>query len=130
MKKVLYSLNGLGLVSLLLMGTVVSHAYADSNCHPKSPLHGAYVFSQVAPVVPGVTGPVTEAGTMNVDDCGNVTGHGVFDASVISGVEFDFDGLCVLRASGYEADCTLSALGTANIGRYCVMTGKSHEGCF
>jgi hypothetical protein len=93
-------------------------------------LRGTYVFSQVAYVVPGVTGPVTEAGTINVDGCGNLTGHGVLDASVTAGFEFDFDGTCVLRASGAEMDCTLTALGTSNIGRYCVLTGKNLWGCF
>ncbi len=130
MKKLLHSLGGLGLVSLLVMGTSVSSSYAGDKCQPKSPLRGAYVFSQVAHVVPDVPGPVTEAGIINVDDCGNVTGHGVIDASTISGFEFDFDGSCVIRASGYEMDCTLSALGTTNIGRYCVMTRKGDDGCF
>jgi hypothetical protein len=130
MKSVFYSLSGLGLVSILMMGALVSRAQAGSHgggqCLPKSPLRGTYVFSQVAYVVPGVTGPVTEAGTITVDDCGNLSGHGVFDASVTSGVEFDFAGTCVLRESGAEADCTL----TGNIGRYCVLTGRSLGGCF
>lgn len=130
MKRLLYSLSGVGLVSILIMGALVSRSHAGDKCRPKSPLRGTWVFSQVAYVVPGVTGPVTEAGTINVDDCGNVTGHGVLDASVTSGFEFDFDGTCVIRESGSEMDCTLNALGTVNIGRYCVMTGKNNGGCF
>lgn len=130
MKRQLRLLCGLGSISLLVMGTSVSSSYAGDKCRPKNPLRGTYVFSQVAYVVPGVTGPVTEVGTVNVDDCGNLTGHGVIDASTISGFEFDFDGACVIRASGSEIDCTLSALGTTNIGRYCVMTRKGDDGCF
>ena len=128
MKKLLYALGGLGLVSLFVMEASVSSSYADGNCQPKSPLRGSYVFSQVAPVVPGLPG-ATEAGTFTVDECGDSIGHGVFNGPGFSGFEFDFAGPCVLRASGYEADCTLNSLfGTSH--RYCVLTGKGGEGCF
>ena len=128
MKKLLYALGGLGLVSLLVMGTSVSRAYADGTCQPKSPLRGAYVFKQVAYAIPNF-GPATEAGTFTVDECGDSIGHGVFNGPGFSGFEFDFAGSCGLRASGSEADCTLNSLfGTSH--RYCVLTGKGGEGCF
>ena len=130
MKRLLYSLGGLGLVSILVIGTSVFSSHAGDKCRPKSPLRGTWVFSQVAYVVPGITGPVTEVGIINVDECGNTTGHGVFDASNIPGFPFDFDGPCVIRDSGFEVDCTLSALGTTDIGRYCVLIGKNDKGCF
>ena len=128
MKKQLRLLCSLGLVSLLGMGASVSRSYADGSCQPKSPLRGAYVFSQVAPIVPGLPG-ATEAGPITVDECGELTGHGVFNGPGFSGFEFDFAGSCVLRTSGYETDCTLNSIfGTSH--RYCVLTGKGGEGCF
>jgi hypothetical protein len=128
MKKQLRLLYGLGLVSLFIMGTSVSSSYADGKCRPKSPLRGTYVFSQVVPVIPGLPS-ATEVGTITVDDCGNLIGYGVFNGPGFSGFEFDFEGPCVLRASGYEADCTLtSTFGTAH--RYCVLMGKGGAGCF
>ncbi len=132
MKRLLYSLSGLGLISILIMGALVSSSYANDKCRPKSPLRGTWVYSEVGYVILGITGPVTEAGIINVDECGNVTGHGVFDASDSSGVEFGFDGACVIRKSGAEVDCTLNApaLNLVNVGRYCVMTGKNDGRCF
>ena len=60
MKSLFYSLSGVGLVSILILGALVSRAHAGPHagdqCRPKSPLRGTYVFSQVAYVVPGVTG--------------------------------------------------------------------------
>lgn len=123
MNKQVRLFGGVGLLSFLIMGAMVSNGHADGACHPKSPLRGAYVLNQVGYVVPGVPG-ATVAGTITVDECGNTTGHGVFNVQDFSGVEFDWTGPCVLRPSGYEADCTLN--GAA--GRYCVLT-RNDEGC-
>ena len=125
MNKQLRLLAGFGLLSLFVMGASVSSSYADGACNPKSPLRGTYVLRQVAYAIPNF-GPATEAGTLKVDDCGNTVGHGVFNGPGFSGVEFDWEGPCVLRPSGYEADCVLNG----NVGRYCVLTGKGGEGCF
>ena len=129
MKKQLHILGRLGLFSLLVLATSSSRAYADGTCNPKSPLRGAYVLRQVAYAIPNF-GPATEAGTLKVDDCGNTVGHAVFNGPGFSGFEFDWEGPCVLRASGYETDCTLSSGGATDLGRYCVLTGKGGEGCF
>jgi hypothetical protein len=125
MNKQLRLLCGFGLLSLLVMGTAVSSAYADGKCNPKSPLRGTYAFKQVAYAIPSF-GPATEAGTLKVDECGYTVGHGVFNGPGYSGFEFDWEAPCVLRASGYEADCTLAG----GMKRYCVFSGKGGGGCF
>ena len=133
MKRLLYSLSGLGLISILIMGALVSSSHADDKCRPKSPVRGTWALSEVGYVIPGIPGPLTEVGIINVDECGSVTGHAVFDASDSSGgADYDIDGACVMRKSGGEMDCTLSApdLGLFKVGRYCVMTGKNDGGCF
>src|SRR5262245_30875597 len=131
MKKLLYSLGSLGLVSLLIMGTSVSSAYAGDNCQPKSPVRGTWSYSQstqtfYTPLSLFI--PATEVGTANIDACGNLTGHGSFNDPA-GGVEFDFDGKCVLRENGGNVmDCTFSALGETT-SQVCVLMEKTGE-CF
>jgi hypothetical protein len=131
MKKLLYSLSGLGLVSLLVMGTSVSSSYAGDNCQPKSPVRGTWSFSQSAQSfnsAPPLFIPITEVGTANIDACGNLTGQGISNDPA-GGSEFPFDGKCELRENGDNVmDCTFHALGQTN-SEVCVLMEKTGE-CF
>jgi hypothetical protein len=133
MKKQLRLLYGLELVLLFIMGTSVSSSYANGNCRPKSPVRGAWSFSQsvqsfYSDGTLALFIPATEVGTAHIDACGNLTGHGILNDPA-GGSEFEFDGNCVLRENGGTVmDCTLNALGQTS-SEVCVLMEKVGE-CF
>ena len=62
-----------GFVAILVMGTAVSGARADSK---KSPLRGHWSVSAVIQIEPAFGGaPATGVGVLTVDDSGGYTGH-------------------------------------------------------
>jgi hypothetical protein len=80
MKKFLYSLSGLGLVSILVMGASVSSADGDKQ---KSPLRGAWSWSQFVPATTafGTPSPIptAAAGTLFMNADNSFTGHAVLN---------------------------------------------------
>ena len=102
MKHFLYTLSGLGLVSILIMGTSVSSTSADPK---KSPLRGAWSFSQFVPATTafGTPTPIptAAAGTFIMNEDNSFTGHAVLDTPLPSPpgptFELDFNGSCTFR---------------------------------
>jgi hypothetical protein len=137
MKNSLYWLGGVGLASLLILGTTVREIQAEGR---KSPLRGAWSFSQF---VPGTTGfgtptpiPTAAAGTLLMDENNHFTGHAVLDTPLPlpnPTFELDFEGSCTFRQGDAKngVDCTLDVpgFGLSNVGRFCVVMGGRGE-CF
>ncbi len=136
MKQFLYSLSGLGLVSILVIGIAVSSARADSK---KSPLRGAWSFSQFVPATTALGTPdpipTAAAGTFFMNDDNSFTGHAVLDTPLPPGptFELDFNGSCTFRQGDAKngMDCTLDvpAFGLSGVGRFCVVMADRGE-CF
>ena len=126
MKKLSYLLSSVGFFSIFVMGIASGSARADE---AKSPLRGAWSFSQFIPV--NVFGPTAAAGTFIMNEDNSFTGHGVVDTAP-STFELDFTGSCTFRQGGIEngMDCTINvpAFGLTE-GRFCVVMGKRGE-CF
>ena len=137
MKKVLYSLSGLGLVSLLILGTSASSTYAENK---KSPLRGAWSFSEFVPATPAFGTPTqiptASAGTLFMQEDNSFTGHTVVNTGLDSPLgpvlEFDLNGSCMFRPGGITngMDCTVEVPAIpASLGLFCVaMAGRG--GCF
>jgi hypothetical protein len=141
MKRLLFSLSSLGLVSLLIMGASVSNASAENK---KSPLRGAWSFSQFVPATTLLGTPtpipVAAAGTLLIGDDNSFTGHAVFNTPAPPlapplgpVIELDFNCSCTFRQGEVTSgmDCTLNFpdFGLLDVGRFCVvMAGKG--GCF
>lgn len=131
MNKQFRVLSGFGLLALLVMGTVVPNSQADNGCLPKSPVRGAWSFSQSTQTFYpplSLLIPATEVGTLTIDACGHSTGHGTIN-DLAGGIEFDFTGDCVLRENGGTVmDCTNHAFGeTSSV--VCALMEKTGE-CF
>ena len=137
MKKFFYLFSGLGLVSILIIGIAVSSARADSK---KSPLRGAWSFSQFVPTVTTLAPepiPTAAAGTLFMDADNNFTGRAVLNAAppspIAPVVELDFKGSCTFRPGGVKngMDCTLNVpdFGLFSVGRFCVVMANEGE-CF
>ena len=102
MKKFLSSLSGLGLVSLLVMGTSASSTHAKNN---KSPLRGTWSFSEFVPATPAFHTPTpiptASAGTLFMKEDNSFTAHTVVntDQDFPFGpvLEFDLTGSCTFR---------------------------------
>lgn len=130
MNKQLRLLGSFGLLSLLLMGTAISSAYANGKCNPKSPTRGTWSFSQSTQTFfdpLSIFSPGTEVGTFTNDECGHTVGHGIFN-DALGSLEFDFTGDCVFRADGLTMDCTLQS-GSETNNVVCTMMEKQGE-CF
>jgi hypothetical protein len=137
MKNSLYWLGGLALTAVLILGTTVGDTQAEGK---KSPLRGAWSFSQFVPATAalGTPSPIptASAGILIMDDSNNFTGHAVLDTPLPppnSTFELDFQGSCTFRQGNAKngMDCTLDvpAFGLSNVGRFCVvMAGRG--GCF
>jgi hypothetical protein len=137
MKKFFYLFSGLGLVSILIIGIVVSSVRADNE---KSPLRGAWSFSQFVPTVITLAPepiPAAAAGTLFMDADNNFTGRAGLNTALPSPVapvvELDFNGSCTFRPGGLKngMDCTLDvpAFGLSDVGRFCVVMEARGE-CF
>ena len=143
MKKALYWLSSLVLVSVLFLGTVDHEARADRDFRPeskKSPLRGTFSFSQFVPTTTtfGTPNPIptAPAGILIMDDNNNFTGHAVLDTPLPVAnptFELDFQGSCTFRQGDIKngMDCKLDvpAFGLSNVGRFCVVMG-GQGGCF
>lgn len=72
MKKPLRLLCSLGFISLLGSGVSVVNSYANEECpDPRSPLRGAWSYSQVEEIVPLFGNfPITAVGVLKIDNCG------------------------------------------------------------
>jgi len=135
MKRSLYSLSVLGVGSLLFLGLTVLDSHAGENCNPKHPLRGLWSFDQFVPSFgpdrPGPLPPipVTEIGNLNMDECGNFEGHGIFNAPNLVGA-FDFNGHCETPEAGL-LNCTVHApaVGLVNGIRACVASARKGA-CF
>ncbi len=137
MKKFLSSLSSVGLVSLLILGTSASRTHAENK---KSPLRGAWSFSEFVPATPafGTPTPIptASAGILFMKEDNSFTGHTVvntgLDAPLGPALELDFEGSCTVRQGDLKTgmDCTLEVPAiSASLGLFCVaMTG--HGGCF
>jgi hypothetical protein len=134
MKHFLYILSGLGLVSVLILGTSVSSASADPQ---KSPLRGAWSFSQFVPATTALGTPTpiptAAAGTLLMNEDNSFTGHAVLDTPLPPPVgptfEFDFSGDCTFRQGdvkkGLDCSVDVPAFGLSDVGRFCVvMAGR------
>ena len=128
MKKFLSSLSGLGLVSLLLLGTSASNTHAENK---KSPLRGAWSFSEFVPATPafGTPTPIptASAGWLSMNEDNSFTGHTVvntgLDAPAGPKLEFDFNGSCTFREGGIKKgmDCTIEVPAVpVSLGLFCV----------
>ena len=137
MKQFLYSLSGVGLVSILVLGASVSSADGDKQ---KSPLRGAWSFSQFVPTTTALGPPAiptASAGTLFMKDDNSFTGHAVLNTPLSSplgpALELDFNGRCTFREGGVKngLDCTLDvpAFGLSGVGRFCIVMANSGE-CF
>ncbi len=138
MKNFLYSLSGLGLVSIFIIGIAVSSARADKQ---KSPLRGAWSFSQFVPATTALGTPepipTAAAGTLFMKDDNSFTGQAVLNTPLSSplgpALELDIDGTCTFRPGGVKngMDCLVNvpAFGLSGVGRFCVVMANS-EGCF
>ena len=114
MKKFLSSLSGLGLVSLLIMGTSASSTHAKNN---KSPLRGTWSFSEFVPATPAFHTPTpiptASAGTLFMKEDNSFTAHTVVntDQDFPFGpvLEFDLTGSCTFRPGGITngMDCSV-----------------------
>lgn len=139
MRKFLYLLSGLGLVSILVLGPSISPTHADNN----SPLRGAWSFSQFVPATTLLGTPtpipITAAGTLLMDEDNGFTGHAVFNTPLPPEtppgpvIELDFNGSCTFRQGDIRngMDCTFDFpdFGLLGVGRFCVvMAGRG--GCF
>ena len=122
MKRLLYSLSGLGLVSLLVLGTLALGAKAEAQCpDPHSPVRGTWSFSQLdmLPLITG--GPVTtEVGVLTIDECGIIHGSGTINTPVPPNpLTFTFTGTITTAADG-TAVARLTAFGQT-FGEACVL---------
>jgi hypothetical protein len=137
MKRVLYSLRALGVVSILVMGTSVGSAHADNN---KSPLRGRWSSSQVNEITPAVGGaPVTIISTMTVDESGGVTGHSTLNSPctvigpaclIPNGLALDFEGTITANPDGTAvATFVTPAFGNSTVNYACVLMEKQGD-CF
>jgi hypothetical protein len=137
MKRLLYSLSGLGLVSLLVLGTSASSTHAENN---KSPLRGDWSFSEFVPATPafGTPTPIptASAGWLSMNEDNSFIGHTVvntgLDAPLGPKLEFDLNGSCTFREGGITngMDCTIDVPAIpASLGLFCVaMEGRG--ACF
>ena len=102
MQKFLSSLSGLGLVSLLVMGTSASSTHAKNN---KSLLRSTWSFSEFVPATPAFHTPTpiptASAGTLFMKEDNSFTAHTVVntDQDFPFGpvLEFDLTGSCTFR---------------------------------
>jgi len=137
MKNSHYWLGGVGLASLLILGTTVREIQAEGR---KSPLRGAWSFSQFVPSTTGFGTPTpistAAAGTLLMDENNHFTGHAVLDTPLPlpdPTFEFDFEGSCTFRQgdakNGMDCKLDVPAFGLVNVGRFCVvMAGRGQ--CF
>jgi hypothetical protein len=137
MKKFLYSLSSLGLVSLLVMEAWVSSTHAENN---KSPLRGDWSFSEFVPTTTGFGTPTpiptASAGVLFIKEDNSFTGYTVvntgLDAPLGPVLEFALNGSCTFREGGIKngADCTVEVPAiSASLGLFCVaMAGRG--ACF
>jgi hypothetical protein len=136
MKRLLYSLSVLGLGSLLFLGLTVLDSHAEENCNPKHPLRGLWSYDEFVPYfdpdgadpLPPIPG--TEIGNLNMDECGNFEGRGIFNAPNLVGGPFDFTGHCGIPEAGL-LKCTVNApaFGIVNGIRACVASARQGA-CF
>ncbi|MGH9425000.1 MAG: hypothetical protein ACRD2L_01645 [Terriglobia bacterium] len=136
MKKFLCSVS-LGLVSLLILDISAGSTHAENK---KSPLRGAWSFSEFVPATPafGTLTPIptTSAGWLSIDENNHFTGHTVvntgLDAPLGPALELDLTGSCTLRQGDLKTgmDCTIEVPAiSASLGLFCVaMTGRG--ACF
>ena len=138
MKRLLYSLSGLGLVSILVMGAWVSNTRAD---HEKSPLRGTWSFSQFDPSTTLLTPnpiPVTAVGTLVMGENNSFTGHGVFNTPVagLQTIELDLNGGCTVRNGKVSdgLDCLFNFsnrdFNLPGVRRFCVVMANDNGQCF
>ena len=135
MKHFLYSLSGLGLVSILVMGASVSSARADNQ---KSPLRGTWSFSQVVPATTALGTPepipTAAAGTLVMNADNSFTGHAVLNTPLGEAVDLDFHGDCTVRdgdiSKGLDCRLNFPSFGLADLGRFCVVMGNDRGQCF
>ena len=132
-KRLLYSLSGLGLVSLLVLGTSALGSKAEAQCpDPHSPVRGPWSFSEVHEVTAALGGkPSTEVGVFTVDACGNLTGSGtvntpcaVIDSTcpIPNPLVFTFNGTITTNDDG-TAGVSVTAFGQT-FSRACVLMNK------
>jgi hypothetical protein len=137
MKNSRYWLGGFALTAVLILGTTVHDTQAEGR---KSPLRGAWSFSQFVPATAALGTPTpiptAAAGTFLMDDNNHFTGHAVLDTPLPipnPTFEFDFEGSCTFRQGNAKngMDCKLDApaFGLFNVGRFCVVMG-GRGGCF
>lgn len=137
MKKALFWLGSLAFTSILILGVTARATHAESK---KSPLRGAWSFSQFVPatLALGTSSPIptAAAGTLLMDDNNHFTGHVVLDTPLPlpnPTFELDFEGNCTFRQGDARngVDCTLDApaFGLFNVGRFCVVMAGRGE-CF
>lgn len=140
MKRLLYSLRSLGLISLLVMGASVSSTRADNT---KSPLRGTWSFSQFVPATTLLGTPtpipVAAAGTLVMGDDNSFTGHGVFNTPLSPPLgpvlELDLlNGICTVRngnvSNGLDCRFDIPSFGLSNVGRFCVVMANDRGQCF
>jgi hypothetical protein len=120
---------------ILFLGLTVLASHAEENCNPKHPLRGLWSYDELVPYFdPDGTGPLppipgTEIGNLNMDECGNFKGHGIFNAPNLV-VAFDFNGTCRIPKDGL-LNCTVNApaFGLENGIRACVASARQGA-CF
>ena len=125
----------LGLVTMLVLGTLFTAAHANSKClGGGNPLRGIWSFSQFAPFVgaPGADPvPLTEIGNLIMDQCGNYTGSAFLNAPNFTG-PLSFDGRCGNpNNSAGLLTCTVNSAEFGLVGaiRECVASAKKGR-CF
>ncbi|HEV8713608.1 MAG TPA: hypothetical protein VGX03_12370 [Candidatus Binatia bacterium] len=135
MKRLFYSLSGLGLISILVTGTAVGDARAD---HTSSPLRGTWSWSQFVPATTALGTPTpiptAAAGTFVMAKDNSFTGHGVLNTPLAAAFEFDFNGTCTFRngnvSNGMDCLVDVPSFRLSDIGRFCVAMAKNILGCF
>ena len=103
MKRFTDFLKVLGFGFLLVVSTAVLDSHANGGCSPKSPLRGTWGWYQLRFFIPsGSSIPLagTEAGNMNVDECGNIKGTAFFNFLPNATGEADFNGTCETPEDG------------------------------
>ncbi len=133
MKRLLYSLSGLGLISLLVLGTSAFSSKAEAQCpDPHSPVRGTWSFSEVHEVTALFGGkPATEVGVLTIDECGIINGSAtvntpcaVVDSTcpIPNPLVFTFTGTITTNADG-TAGASVTAFGqTGSLA--CVLMNK------
>ena len=142
MKKQLRQLCGLGLISLLGSSVSIVSAYAADEClDPRSPLRGAWSYSQVEEIHPLFGNlPITAVGVLKIDDCGRFQARAVDNVpcqdencfglgplGVKNPLDFTFSGQIITQPDGM-AIATGVAFG-AEFHRACVVMEKRGD-CF